>query len=38
LATKIEVFYVLMFISLCALPLLFVMQTAKKDEITGRSV
>jgi DHA2 family multidrug resistance protein len=34
----IEVFYVLMLISLCALPLLFVMQKAKKDEITGGSV
>ena len=34
----IEVFYVLMLISLCALPLLFVMQKAKKDEITGESV
>jgi DHA2 family multidrug resistance protein len=34
----IEVFYVLMLISLCALPLLFVMQKAKKDEITGGAV
>jgi len=27
-----------MLISLCDLPLLFVMQKAKKDEITGESV
>jgi hypothetical protein len=32
------IFYVLMLISLCDLPLLFVMQKAKKDEITGGAV